>query len=233
MKRFIAFSLLAAVGCVALFVVLPMVSDARYARGSEQVRNDLKHVMLALHNYHDEHHSFPPAFVVGPDGKRWHSWRSQILKDIDPELANRYRFDEPWDGPNNSKLHRLVPAVFQSELAASSDSAAHYRAIVGRRTVWPAHQSVSIRQIWDRTSNTMMLIEDRNSNACWLAPKDMLAMDALRALETNSKEQPRRGTHFAFVDGSVKAMCANYRRPMLSSVMTAGPDELYHGDRLA
>lgn len=58
----------------------------------------------------------------------------------------------------------------------------------------------------------------------------MLAMDALRALETNSKEQSRRGTHFAFVDGSVKAMCANYRRPMLSSVMPAGPDELYHGD---
>ena len=95
MKRTIVFGLLATLGCVAVFVVWNMISAARFDLESKQVRNDLKLVMLALHNYHDEYRSFPPAFVVGPDGKRWHSWRSLILKDIDPELAGKYRFDEP------------------------------------------------------------------------------------------------------------------------------------------
>lgn len=230
MKRTIAFGLLTTFGCLAVFVVWPMISDARYARDSKLVRNDLKQVMLALHNYHDEFRSFPPAFVVGPDGKRWHSWRSLILKDIDPELASKYRFDEPWDGPNNSALHKRAPAPFQSELAESSDSAAHYLAVIGRRTIWPADQAVSMRDLIHGTSNTMMLVENRESKICWLAPKDMLGMDALRMLDGSRVELPSRAPHFALADGSVRSVSPRMSRDVLGSLMTASSTDLYEGD---
>ena len=61
-------------------------------------------IYLALLNYHDTHGHFPPAYVLGPDGKRWHSWRALILPYLDEDLGRRYRFDEPWNGPNNRKL---------------------------------------------------------------------------------------------------------------------------------
>ena len=230
MKRTIVFGLLATLGCVAVFVVWNMNSAASFDLESKQVRNDLKLVMLALHNYHDEYRSFPPAFVVGPDGKRWHSWRSLILKDIDPELAGKYRFDEPWNGPNNSKLHKQAPVAFQSDLAESSDSAAHYLAIIGRRTVWPADQTVGFRDLVRGRSNTLMLVENRESEICWLAPKDMLGMDALRMLDDSRDEQPNRGAYFALMDGSVRTVGPKVSRNVLGSLMTASSRDLYQGD---
>lgn len=230
MKRKIAFGLSTVFGCLAVFVALNVISEARYDLRSKQVRNDLKQVMLALHNYHDEYGSFPPAFVVGPDGNRWHSWRAFILKDIDPELANRYRFDEPWDGPNNSKLHKQAPATFQSDLAESSPSAAHYLAIIGRRTIWPADQAVSLRDIVRGASNTLMLVENRESEICWLAPNDMLGMDAFKMLDGSRLEQPNQSAHFALADGSVRSVRPRTSRKTLGSLMTASSRDLYQGN---
>src|SRR5437016_5175694 len=60
---------------------------------------------VGLHNYHAGNGHFPPAYILGPDGKPWHSWRVLILPFIEQQrLYNEYNFDEPWDGPNNRKL---------------------------------------------------------------------------------------------------------------------------------
>lgn len=47
--------------------------------------DNLKHLALALHNYHDEYKSFPPAHIKGEDGRLLHSWRVLIL----PYLENQ------------------------------------------------------------------------------------------------------------------------------------------------
>ena len=39
-----------------------------------------------------------------------HSWRVLLLPYLDQlELYNAYRFDEPWDGPNNRLLADRMP----------------------------------------------------------------------------------------------------------------------------
>lgn len=230
MKRLIVLTaLFLAFGALGL-VIWPIIRDVQHARQTELVRNDLKQIMLALHNYHDQHHSFPPAFVVGPDGKRWHSWRALVLKDLAPELAKQYRFNEPWDGPHNSKLHQLAPAVLQSDLATGSNSASHYLAIIGKRTVWPADQPTKIRDITHGTSNTMMLVEHRGSDTCWLAPSDIVGLDAVKILKQSTVTSPDHGACFALTDGSVRATKTSFSKSVLGSLMTAASKDLYQGD---
>ncbi len=50
-------------------------------------KNHLKQLALAMHNYHDVYHHFPPAVVIGPDGKTPHSWRVELLPFLEGEAC--------------------------------------------------------------------------------------------------------------------------------------------------
>ena len=74
---------------------------------------NLMNLSLALTNYESSYGSFPPAFIADSQGRPMHSWRVLILPYLDrADLYERYRFDEPWDGPNNIKLLDEMPRVF-------------------------------------------------------------------------------------------------------------------------
>ncbi|MBW3538912.1 MAG: DUF1559 domain-containing protein [Planctomycetes bacterium] len=101
--------------------------------------NNLKQIGLALYNFADTHKSFPPAVIHGPDGKPWHSWRVVLLPYLDQApLYNAYRWDEPWNGPNNSKLLSKMPQVYRDPAYGDSDDFyTHYAAVVGEDMAFP------------------------------------------------------------------------------------------------
>ena len=101
--------LLAALGIVVILIAffLPAVRNggARLAANRNMCANQLHQIALAIRSYVDAHHALPPLYTTDADGKPLHSWRTLILPFLDQaRLYNEYRFDEPWDGPNNRKL---------------------------------------------------------------------------------------------------------------------------------
>src|SRR5215813_429619 len=58
-------------------------------------QDNLKNLALAAVKYAEDHDGrLPPAYVLGKDGKPWHSWRVLILPYIgQKELYDTYRFD--------------------------------------------------------------------------------------------------------------------------------------------
>lgn len=56
-------------------LLLPVLSSAREASRRNQCMNQLKQIVLALHNYHDVRRTFPPAYVADAGGRPMHSWR--------------------------------------------------------------------------------------------------------------------------------------------------------------
>src|SRR5262245_52749889 len=103
------------VGILALVaaLLLPAPRQAREAARRMQCSNHLKEIGLALQNYHDVYQSFPPAYVANGEGRPMHSWRVLILPYLGHKaLYDQYHFDEPWDGPNNSQLHKEKVSVF-------------------------------------------------------------------------------------------------------------------------
>jgi hypothetical protein len=90
-----------------------------------------------MHNFHDTHKQFPPAAIFGPDGKPWHSWRVLLLPYLEQiALYDQYRFDEPWDGPNNKKLLAAMPPVYRDPLYGEDQGHfPHYAVVTGPETM--------------------------------------------------------------------------------------------------
>ncbi|MEZ6060058.1 MAG: DUF1559 domain-containing protein [Planctomycetaceae bacterium] len=227
-------ALWAGLGIVGVLLVLavPAVRNARFAAARDATRADLRSIGLALHNYHDRYESFPPAFTLGPDGRRWHSWRALILPYLDePELAAAYRLDEPWDGPNNSKLHTKAPAVFQSDVIDHGDSATNYFAIIGRRTAWPAHQALKADDFKDGVSNTILLVEDPKVGVVWSEPRDLPTGEFFKSFYGGTETYPGGGAGVLLADGTFRFLSRDIDRSVLAGLLTPQyHTETFQGD---
>lgn len=160
-------------------ILLQPLEQGRGDARAAQCRNNLKEIALAMHYYHDKHSAFPPVFVPDANGRPMHSWRVLLLPYLQDsrmgELYRRYRFDEPWDGPNNSLLHGEQVSAY----ACPSDNGPYqshwtsYLAISGSETMWRHDATVMMADIKDREEDTLALVEVANSGIHWLEPRDI------------------------------------------------------------
>src|SRR5579864_6535484 len=96
-----------------LFTCLILPADYGPVLRRTQCLGNIHNIALALHSYHGIYGSLPPPYIADANGRRMHSWRVLMLPFLDrPDLYEAYRFDEPWDGPNNSKLHDKIVETF-------------------------------------------------------------------------------------------------------------------------
>lgn len=165
-------------------------------------RNNLKSLALAMHNYHDVHGHFPPAVIMGPDGKTPRSWRVELLPYLDQRaLYDQYQKNESWDSAANKQVLERIPDVFHSPYDDPESTHSGYFAIVGTGTVFEGTKGVRIRDITDGTSNTLMIVEAKRSIP-WTEPLD-IPFDADKPLpELGGFVEGRFAA--AITDGSVR-----------------------------
>ncbi|MBS0265957.1 MAG: DUF1559 domain-containing protein [Planctomycetes bacterium] len=191
-------------------------------------RRQLHQIGVALQAYHDHYGSFPPAYVLGSDGERWHSWRVLLLPYLgEQQLYDQYRFDEPWNGPHNAALGTRMPTVYLSP-AHPVAGIASYLAIVGPETVWPEQYSIQLAQVFSGPSQVISLIEDTTSTVNWLEPRDLDYRDVKTATDPIAVwgsgavgSQPSPGTLVLLADGAVKSLSPTIDRRILAVLLTA------------
>jgi prepilin-type N-terminal cleavage/methylation domain-containing protein len=101
-RGFTLIELLVVIAIIAVLIalLLPAVQQAREAARRTQCKSNLKQIGLALHNYHDIHQVFPPAYLVQPNA--------------DPVMGTPNADGD--NGPGWTMLTALLPQIEQAPL---------------------------------------------------------------------------------------------------------------------
>ena len=195
-----------------------------------------KRISIALKSYHDTYGSFPPAYTLGKNSEKLHSWRSLLLPFLDQhELYSKIRFDEPWNSPHNMPLSQQPLDLFACPKESKAQvGQSNYFAIVGPATMWPENFSVKVSDVRDGTSNTICLIEANLNGSNWMEPRDLSRDEAIdRILGSDDPLQKTlKVTTVAMGDGHVRRMPSTIDRKILASLTTIAGGSSYPGVKL-
>jgi len=185
-------------GCVvvAVLLFLGLYSAVQYAReAARRMQCVPKQLACALHNYHDVHETFPPAYSTDEEGKPLHSWRVLILpiwgEDNIGELA-KIRLDEPWDSPHNSQFHDKMPSWYYCPSRPAEEQTkglTPYQMVIGPDTISNGPNSTKLSDITREHGDTLLFVE-ASVSVPWMKPED-LPQSALKNGVVSSV--PRRG----------------------------------------
>jgi hypothetical protein len=210
---------------IAVALLMPAIKSSRGAAQGAASMNNMRQIMLAMHNYHDANKRLPPAFKADKDGKPLLSWRVLILPMMEyGDLYNQFHLDEPWDSENNKKLIANMPPEYRSPNRKSGEGKTNYLAVRGEKTVFSGKQGVRFQEITDGTSNTIAIVEASDEKAViWTKPDDF----------EYSEENPLQGLVglnpngflVGFVDGSVQLLPATISPQDLKAFFTRNGGE--------
>lgn len=193
----------------SLSALLPAVTRAgASSAGSAWESNNLKQVMLGMHNFQDAYRGFPPRMTVGEDGTPLLSWRVHLLPFFDQQaLYDQFHLDEPWDSPHNIKLLEKIPYTYQSREFA--DLKLGYTCVelpLCDGSFWSGEKEglMGLQDITDGTSNTIAVVAaPRDKAVPWTKPED-LAVDTDDPVASLFGDRPTMLR--ALFDGSVRSM---------------------------
>ena len=219
------------VGAILIALLLPAVHTAREAARQIACKNNLKQIAVAMHSYHADHGSFPPAYVADDNGKPMHSWRVLLLPYLDHQwLYDRYDFSKPWDSVENTALASLMPSCYRCP--SESDPGAQgtsYRVVVGPGTMFPGEKTTTMDGITDGLSDTIMLVESSDSAVGWMEPTDLdVTQIKFNVNPGGADEISRRhsfGANVAFGDGNIAGLGDNVSSETVEAMITASAGE--------
>lgn len=215
---------LACGGVVALLLV-PVGFRGGALGQQAQSQNNLKQIVIALHNYHDANGKFPPAVVKDADGKPLYSWRVLVLPYMEQAaLYDRFDKSKAWDDPANLTISNTMIEAFRSPLDSTlAASGTSYFVIVGDQTPFPADRGCGLAEITDGTSNTIAVVELTGIAGSWAAPTDPKFENVAMSIgpspgQLNSNQAGK--LNVAMCDGSVRSLPATTPPHVVSSLVT-------------
>ncbi len=164
------------------FDVGAMVAGAAKKVRSAAVRmkesNNLKQIVLALHNYHSAHGKFvihatgaKGLALQNPKDKPLLSWRVALLPYLEHDnLYREFKLDEPWDSPHNKKLIEKMPAIYAPP-KPGKPGYTHLQMIVGPNAMQAG--GAGIASFPDGLSNTIAVAEAAQP-VIWTKPDDVI-----------------------------------------------------------
>jgi len=230
-----------AVAALFICVVLHPLSTGRGPAGQLAACGvRLKQVAAALHAYHDDFGCFPPVVIKSSSGEAVHSWRVLILPYLGKkgrEAYQGYRFDEPWDSPNNLNVARQATNLYRCPSERWSCEETSYVAVTGPGTAWTAKTTIDRAGITDAYAKTVQVIEVVDSQITWTQPLDLPVsrLDAASNRDTFSvgAKHGRRaeelsippGPHALLLDGTVVSLATPVDQNALRRAAMIGDGE--------
>ncbi len=209
---------------------------ARIARQRRVSQNNLKQIVIALHNHHDVYKFFPAAAICSKDnGNPLLSWRVAILPFIEQDaLFRQFKLDEPWDSPHNIKLLPMMPKTYAPVgVKTKEPHTTFYQALVGPQAAFETRldknflfgaRGIRLFDATDGTSNTIGVVEAFEP-VPWTKPAE-LPYDAQKPSPKIGGGQFTDGFHAAFLDGVVRFLSKRIDEATLRALITRNGGEV-------
>lgn len=215
-------------------LLLPAVQAAREAARRNQSMNNMKQLMLSLHNFHDVKNGFPAYANVDADGKPLLSWRVHILPYLEEQaLYEQFHLDEPWDSEHNKKLVAKMPEVFldPSSGLVVADGKTNYLGVKGEGYFFNGSgpdgkgRGRHMKMMTDGTSNSIALVQVHDEAAVpWTKPEDWTPSESDL---TKPLHGPHPGGFLAgFCDGHIQFISTSIDPKMLRALLTISGEEV-------
>jgi hypothetical protein len=204
-------------------LLAPAVFSARTAAKRMQASNCTKQIVLALHNYHSIHGTFPPAVVTDAAGKPLSSGRVLLLPFLEQEgVYQQFDKSKAWDSPENlSVSQRQILPFINPAAPRRSSGQCDFVFVTGAGTAFPGAKSTSLADMKDGTSNTLVVIETKSGPPSWAAPVDWDASSGPIPVGSFANV-----TIAAFADGSVQTLMTNPPHPQSDALCTIAGGEV-------
>jgi len=228
---------------IGVFLWVPLLyafwQSGMHAGGEATCNCCLSQIAFALWDYKERHGHYPPASLADKTGRPMHSWRVLLLEILDPNLYAQYRFDEPWNGPNNRKLVDQMPDYY----CCTND---HYRSehltsyfmVVGPDVVSRPGVKATRADIRDDPAETALVVEVADAHVNWMEPRDLdartLRLDdptARKPLTVSSHDPGGPGIVFADFHGA-RIAGGNVSPTLLRALITRSGGETIDGRTL-
>src|SRR5262245_28939197 len=197
------------------------------ATAPDQNQNNMKNVVLALHNHHATIGYFPPGYTVDEAGRPLHGWQMRLLPYLEQDnLYNQIQLDRPWDDQANRaafcrEIHEYTSPYFGPQFDADGYSLSHY---AGNSHAFPGSKKKGLRisDFKNGTSNIILFGEVSAGFRPWGHPLNVRdpARGVGSAVDRFGGPWPDGQTCFAFGDGSVRSVPPNSSPAILKAYAT-------------
>lgn len=189
--------------CLIIAVLLVVLFNAswkaREAASASACHGHMHQLQHMLQEYQARHGHLPPAYLEGPDGTPWHSWRVLILEFSGHEdFYQAYRFNEPWNSEHNLSLaeeHSVLLYHCTSTPWSQEPQNTNYVVVVGDETAFPGKSSANLQDFKDGIENTILLAEIGNSNIHWMEPRDLKFESLMLEVDPNKASSDAVSSH--------------------------------------
>jgi len=215
------------VGLILIGMLLPANQQIRGPHRRPPCQNNLRQLSLAMIHYESQHMHFLPSYVADENGKPMHSWRVLLLPYLEQqELYDRYDMDEPWDGPNNSKLHDEVVELYRCPNSSNEKNCTDYVLITGRGTAFDGGSTVNFGGVTDGSSNSILITEVFGESFHWMKPQDITVEQFVSTTHPKAKSNHEGARNVSLFDGSTYAVDLNAAPEELRKLATINDGQI-------
>ena len=193
---------------VVVGMLLPAVQQVRGAARRVTAMNNMRQLILAIHNYQSVHGHLPAAYSVDAAGKPLLSWRVHILPYLEEQaLYDKFHLDEPWNSPHNIELITEMPDFFQNPNISIESGTTTFLGVGGKDGIFAGSKGLNFDQLTDGTSNTVSIIDVNSRSAVdWTRPVDFDPAQHEDLIGAVSGNLAGNGVLVAMADGSAHTL---------------------------
>jgi hypothetical protein len=157
----------------------------RAAAGEAQSMNNLKQIIIAMHDYYSAYNFLPPRETRSRTDQPLLSWRVHILPYLGQQaLYKKFDLSQAWNSPHNAKLIDAMPSVYKVDGDTLATGRTRYVLPLLEGGAWFGDgPPLTFNQMKDGTSNTIaVVIGPPEAAVTWTKPAE-LNLSADRIIE--------------------------------------------------